>query len=272
LLRGLYEHSTRLGLRAFFKTILWSINPVRFWRLVQMHHRIRPRRLYLFLFVLLATPWFTAAVIRTASTYLVDHNARGSAGSSITAWDYANGWMFPFFSYVSPRFGLAGGPGWFWQFWRAPWMTGAAVSIAFPFLLLIVAKTRRQHKLHPKHVVRAGVYGTMWLFPFFWFVVVQSAVSLGLIVELLINGRSPGNTWVDVLGLWDAVRFVNNHDKTWCVVLLFWQLLWWWSFMKFYAKFDNPTHSFAILAIPAVLVAILAFTISDVYGVGPSIW
>lgn len=271
--RGFVEHADSFWkfVRWTVITYVWIALPWVFWRRVQMHYRTRPRRLVLFLVMTLAVPWFVSAIAHTSYVLVIDRNGE-TMGAGMSAWHYVNAWSSPLFTHTDARFAGGNRLRWFWQFLPSPWLTGTALGIAFPLLLIVVAQTRNKHKLRLQHVVRAGIYGAVWFVPLFWFRVYEVAVGLAAAVEYLVMNRGIGNTWVDVLGLYDFVIFVYDHQIAQCVLLLVWQLLWWWSFMKFYARFDNPTRSFVILAIPAVLIAFLAFTISDIYGVGPSIW
>jgi len=237
-LPGYFEHARWLAPLCFFRTLLWTLRPARFWQRVELHHRVIPRRLVLFVLLLIVPPY--AAGIAAVSAAFVSFFR--SMGRPLGFSEYSEILVFP----IHSDWG-----GWFFNWWLPYQVAATALSFAFPVLLFALPATRSAIKVRAVHVLRAGAIGAAWAFPAVW--VSTAVTALWAIDNPATNDL--GNTLYDTLraGRYPILALISA-----------WQFWWWYCAMRWGMKFPEPNRHFAVLVIPALLiVALIVFGSSE---------
>ena len=242
-LPGYFEHARGLAPVCFFRTLLWSIRPKRFWQRVGLHHTVMPRRLLLFAMLVFAPLY---ALIGGLNTFaLVASPSRRF--SMTTDWlDLVSCWSYPVFAlrtYGTRQVYFE------WTVDELPDYASCALVISslFPVLLWLMPSTRRSIKVRGSHVWRAAVHGLGWLVPAMLLFTISAVLwSLGALLGRRYYTAS-----------WRFMQVVQVMDWGILGVATAWQLRWWYCAMRWGMRFPNPGRHFAVLAVPAFLVIAL---------------
>ena len=138
-------------------------------------------------------------------------------------------------------------------FWRyPPYLVGAALSLGFPIMLMLLPATRKRLRIRPGHLLRASVFGFAWLaIP----PTLRALESLSYIYTELTGSRG---------GPAQLFPVTNDADwPLWVWVISAWIAIWWLSVHWRGLRFPAPLFHWALLTTPVAIfaVAILAFAL-----------
>ena len=286
-LPGFFEHTP--GLVGFFtgawRTWWWTILPWRFWSKVQMHHKVRPRRLAFWLIALWLLPLTCFVACRGIGRVWCDRvrtvPAFGGAAiyqppkpaESMQYHALAIGaeMVWPILEAHSVHWTPIGNGGLLlrkqspaifhlFSFYGLPsgMYVALAASFMFPSVLLMLPVTRSEAKVNWRHLWRAAIYSLAWL-------------GLGMImlvpdiVEWLRSViRVTKQPWPDdfvlLLGQRESqlplVEMMLSASSSTYIAL--WLLLWWYIAIDRGFRFRRPFLVWLAAAVPTALAVVIA--------------
>lgn len=270
-LPGFVEHSPgrwRTILSAW-RTAWWTLSPWAFWRRVQPSQRTVPRRMALWLVIVVLLPHVLASSAGVLSYFIRSQTpmpvlyAPGRGGTLtpvpaaptmlVPAMDgttVVSHFAFPIVSAQSAGAGTvvrAIVPGWPWYA-----LPALAFCVAWPALWLVLPTTRTQSKLRWSHVARAAVYQCSWIS-----VVTLFRLCRNLYTSFeLATSRMPANLGVPRLG--------DYAPEVLGIALHVWIAGWWFSAITRGWRVKRGVGVWFSLCIAALLFAFLAGRWDDV--------
>ncbi len=134
------------------------------------------------------------------------------------------------------------------RFWRnPPFVVGAAMSLGFPIMLLILPATRRRLRIRTGHLLRASIFGLAWLvIP----AMHHAIVSVSFIVGDLTGSAGGGGQLFLVSSEFDW--------PLWVWIIGVWIGLWWLCALWRGLRFSQPLFHWILLSVPVAIVAVAA--------------
>jgi hypothetical protein len=261
--RGFYEHAQRPWQRGIWalRTLWWALLPWRFWRRVSLEHAPVPRRVVTWPLVVAVLLWAAGSLVSNA-THLIGVASwsppprlpvigRPSliAGGSPDVMEIASGWTWP----------LAGRWPWsVWMFDPLQWLGGSisliAASAAWPLVLALLARSRREARVRRWHIARAAVYSLAWMHIALVLRLADAVWGLGdLSVSLAVGYRPGASPWGGA-----PINYFWSNAPLGRVLLLAWLLVWWYWALRRGFRLDRAGTIWALLALISVLVAVIA--------------
>ena len=178
-LAWLYEHTAygRIGVWRFVRTVVSLIFPWVFWRQVRLRHVLAPRRLLIWMVLLVVPLWVLGAAVRTANVYLLILRNGTITGLPPTWKDYAEPWVWPLIGrgwepFSSGELTLS------LRYWPPSVQVWLGMALAMPLLFLLLSHSRRLAKVRPMHVWRVAAYSAVWTLVPMSLILSDSIVSL----------------------------------------------------------------------------------------------
>lgn len=267
---GLLERAwtpTWATVRTFFAAAL----PMHFFTRLRVEHRIVPRRMLLWLLLLLLPLHLVASGLSLFRVLWVGITRLGVANAATDEWiGYLSCFTYPIFS-LDPRTGpttfmslfpyridldVLRGPTWVFM--------ALAMHLSYAAVMLCLPWTRKLAQLRAGHIARALVYGLWWVALLVLFRLVR---NLWLAIELLSRPRpapipfvtpAPGTRLVvpPGLGLLPRPIFLDTFDGPFMTAsVLALVAAWWLSAMLVGWKLKQGRLVFALLTIIGLLSA-----------------
>lgn len=229
----LFEHTrTRLA-RKFLRTFLLNFNPFRIWSQIEMHHRVRPKRIAVFVLGSLAL-WYIAVSLSAFAayglTYLLEFNQPWPTFHSFGVVS-TEAFIWPHLAHRTIWYDFD-----IWIVASAQFLI-ALISLAMFACFVLLPQTRNRYRVRWRHLFRIAAY-SLCIFPVFWSV----WVVLYCLESVLIG----------------MVMHIDNTSSLFWITTLFgliWVMLYWGAACHCYLKIPNPYFVSFLLTVRATIIS-----------------
>jgi hypothetical protein len=255
ILPRLFEHAGFERPRAFRTTLLRTLRPHLFWRWLQLHHHVQPKRLALFLALALATT-YTATILLffswTSFHFAFNNQVRlPTFQSKLQAmlnlllsrellWPFGTDWAW------------ASGPTRAYLVFRPLELLALLIPLLMPLAFVALPETLRRARVRRRHLLRVAAYSLV-LLPF---LVYAPELIRGLGKEFAFYTANWTLSW-RISRLFDHYA---QHARLAAVSLFV--LFWWRAAAKHYLRLPHATpvalatYTITLLAAAIALLAL----------------
>jgi hypothetical protein len=270
-----FETSRANPRKAFIETFRRAKNPYRFWQWVKMEYEFNWKRMLLLSFggmlALHAMSTVAAVAVCLVIFGIAMVNAPAFTNQLPTVLEtiqYSSKVVgIPFLSdsrnWWYARSSLVGPPVWI--------LLGLLSISAMPAAFMLLPVTLSKAKVRTIHLVRVMCYSFIWL-PMIWFIFTGPSVLNSTLdknqwflgrVYTWGGGQVPQTPWqasfTYLMDKKDAIvgTFVDYEYAITIVVVLSWNVLWWWFAAKYYLRIPRPL----LVSILLMILSTLAFMV-----------
>lgn len=285
---GFFEHAVGPSFRGAWRTLLWTCWPGWFWSRVRLEHSVHPRRLALWLLVLLVP--FQIMHITSAVGFRLWVGAQASALRTQSApfgtavWDgIVPQCLQPLVTLDRSFYGFQPTPTVNGPFSRAvpgwhdrPLLTASllCMSLTLPGMLVCLPQTRARAKVHMRHIARATTYGMGWLVVLAGLRLISEIGNWWVTLTTTIPPPAgiPAITWfmgaqmnMFQTTVWDRVM---SYQAAVAVIVGLWLAWWWWIALRRGFRIAQPFAVWLSMLVPSVLITVAVLSVLSPHAVG----
>lgn len=265
-LPGFFEHAGRGRWNvvvAAWRTWVWALWPLGFYRRVSVEHRIVYGRLAVWLVYVIMPLHVVASLLSTIRIGAFPGTGILGRGAALDLLTYLSCWTYPLATVEYNTGALSFPLRLEWQLGGTPLYIPAALVMhsAFAAICLALPSTLGAAKVRRGHIARAFVYGLAWLPLLAVFRIGRNGY---LLVELLENAN------LGMIGFgWGGpapVRLARFYPEVSAGLIFVWVAFWWWAVFVRGWRVRQAGLVWAMLGIAAGVAAMATWLWLDLLG------